>query len=360
MSILTPSFWNEKKVFVTGHTGFKGAWLSLWLNSMGAEVHGYALTPPTTPNLFDVAGIAKLITSNIIADIRDYDSLRATLKITRPEIIFHLAAQPLVRESYKLPVETYAVNVMGVVHLLEAVRHTDSVKAVVNITSDKCYENKEWHRPYRENDPMGGHDPYSSSKGCVELVSAAYKRSFLEPQGVHVATARAGNVIGGGDFSKDRLLPDILRSMDSGEILKIRYPSAIRPWQHVLEPLSGYLMLAELLYTEGEAFAEPWNFGPLDGDARSVGWILEYIASKAKGFKWQCEEQPQPHEATLLKLDSSKARERLGWRPCWNIEQALDHTMAWHEAWRGAQNIRDLMAGQISQHVHVMTTENNT
>ena len=345
---VTPDFWRGKRVFLTGHTGFKGGWLSLWLQSMGAEVHGYALNPPTEPNLFTAAKVGTGMASSKIADIRDADKLREAMQVARPEIVFHLAAQPLVRYSYAQPVETYAVNVMGTVHLLEAIRATPGVKAVVNVTTDKCYENREWVWGYRENEPMGGFDPYSSSKGCAELVTAAYRRSFLEPAGVALATARAGNVIGGGDWAADRLIPDFLRAMDAGETLNIRSPQSTRPWQHVLEPLSGYLMLAERLYTDGEVFAEAWNFGPADEDARSVQWIVERLAEMRKDVNWQRDEAPQPHEAHYLKLDSSKAHNQLGWQPCWRLQAALHKTLEWHEAWRKAEDMRSVTMAQIA------------
>lgn len=342
------SFWHGKRVFLTGHTGFKGGWLSLWLQAMGAEVHGYALNPPTEPNLFTVAEAGKGMASSEITDIRDADKLRQAMQAARPEIVFHLAAQPLVRYSYAQPAETYAVNVMGTVNLLEAVRATPGVKAVVNVTTDKCYENREWVWGYRENEPMGGFDPYSSSKGCAELVTAAYRRSFLAPAGIALASARAGNVIGGGDWAADRLIPDFLRALDAGETLRIRSPQSTRPWQHVLEPLSGYLMLAERLYADGAAFAEAWNFGPSDEDARSVQWIVGRLAEMRKDVNWQCDETPQPHEAHYLKLDSSKARIQLDWQPRWQLATALDKTVEWHQAWRDRQNMHATTLAQIA------------
>ena len=347
---MTPDFWRSKRVFLTGHTGFKGGWLSLWLQAMGAEVHGYALNPPTEPNLFTVAEIGKGMASSRIADIRDADKLREAMQTTRPEIVFHLAAQPLVRYSYAQPVETYAVNVMGTVHLLEAIRATPGVKAVVNVTTDKCYENREWVWGYRENEAMGGFDPYSSSKGCAELVTSAYRQSFLEPASIALASARAGNVIGGGDWAADRLIPDFLRAMDAGETLKIRSPQSTRPWQHVLEPLSGYLVLAERLYVDGTGFAEAWNFGPADGDAQPVKWIVERLAEMRRDVNWQCSETPQPHEAHYLKLDSSKARSQLNWRPRWRLQTALHKTLEWHEAWRKNEDMRSVTLAQMTDY----------
>jgi CDP-glucose 4,6-dehydratase len=345
---VNPDFWRGKRVFLTGYTGFKGGWLSLWLQSMGAEVHGYALNPPTETNLFTVAEVGKSMASSVIADIRDVNQFSQAMKMAKPEIVFHLAAQPLVRYSYAQPAETYEVNVMGTVNLLEAIRGTSGVKAVVNVTTDKCYENREWLWGYRENEAMGGFDPYSSSKGCAELVTAAYRRSFLEPAGIALASARAGNVIGGGDWAVDRLIPDILRAMDAGETLQIRSPLATRPWQHVLEPLSGYLMLAEQLYSCGTGFAEAWNFGPPDEDARPVRWIVERMAEMCKSVKWQCDEAPQPHEANYLKLDSSKAHNRLNWQSRWHLQIALKKTLAWHEAWRNAEDMRTVTLSQIA------------
>lgn len=342
-------------MFVTGHTGFKGGWLCLWLHSMGAEVHGYALPSPTDPNLFNVARVEGAMMSSTIADIRDYPTLRRAMEDVRPEIVFHLAAQPLVRYSYEHPVETYGVNVMGVVHLLEAVRATGGVKVVVNVTTDKCYENREWPWGYRENEPLGGYDPYSSSKGCAELVTAAYRQSYLAKAGVSVATARAGNVIGGGDWAADRLLPDVLRAIDSGAALTIRSPGAIRPWQHVLEPLSGYLVLAEHLYSDGAALAGPWNFGPPDEDAQTVGWIVEQLVARNPGVSWRRESSSQPHEANYLKLDSSKSRTRLAWRPRWNLQVALDKTLEWHEAWRDGKDMYEVTVVQIGEYLNACT-----
>ena len=340
-------FWRGKRVFLTGHTGFKGSWLALWLTDMGAEVHGYALTPPTQPNLFTIANMQDRLARSTIADIRDATALAQAMQAARPDIVLHLAAQPLVRYSYTAPVETYAVNVMGTVNLLEAVRQTPSVKAVVNVTTDKCYENREWVWPYRENEAMGGFDPYSSSKACSELVTAAYRRSFLEATGIHLASARAGNVIGGGDWAADRLVPDFLRALDVGQTLTIRSPLATRPWQHVLEPLSGYLMLAEKLFTEGKGFADAWNFGPEEADARPVQWIVENLCSQVPDAAWQCDAAPQPHEANMLKLDSSKAKVQLGWRSRWNLQTALGMTLGWHQAWKQGADMTAFSVQQI-------------
>ena len=343
-------FWRGKRVFLTGHTGFKGGWLCLLLSNVGAEIHGFALTPPTEPNFFTVTDLHARLASSTIADIRDADTLTKAMQAAQPDVVLHLAAQPLVRYSYTAPVETYAVNVMGTVNLLEAVRQTPSVKAVVNVTTDKCYENREWVWPYRENEAMGGFDPYSSSKGCSELVTAAYRRSFLGPAGIHLASARAGNVIGGGDWAVDRLIPDFLRALDAGQLFTIRSPLATRPWQHVLEPLSGYLMLAERLYTEDRGFSEAWNFGPDEADAKPVQWIVEHLCSQVPHAAWQCDVSPQPHEANTLRLDISKAKAQLGWRPQWNLQTALAMTLAWHQAWRQGSNMADLSLRQIREY----------
>lgn len=344
---MSSSFWKDKNVFLTGHTGFKGGWLALWLNDMGAKVHGYALQPPTTPNLFTVALVEECLASSTIADIRDATTMKSSMQAARPDIVIHMAAQPLVRESYKDPVETYATNVMGTVNIFEAVRNTPSVKAVVNITTDKCYENREWLWSYRENEPMGGHDPYSSSKACAELVTSAYRSSFLDGDGIQLASVRAGNVIGGGDWATDRLIPDFLRALDANQMLNIRSPKATRPWQHVLEPLAGYILLAEKLYIEGSDFADAWNFGPDEADTQTVQWIVEHFCALVPGAKWQTDGQPQPHEANVLKLDSSKARTLLNWEPQWNLATTLDKTLEWHTAWKGGENMTEISLQQI-------------
>ncbi len=347
---IDPAFWQGKRVLLTGHTGFKGSWLSLWLQSMGATLRGMSLPPPTEPALFEVARIAEGM-EHRIADIRDFATMKSEFDDFQPEIVIHMAAQPLVRLSYAQPIETYSTNVMGTVHVLEAARHAGSVKAIVNITTDKCYENREWVWGYREDEPMGGHDPYSNSKGCAELVSSAYRRSFLKDAGIAMATARAGNVIGGGDWAVDRLIPDILRALQEGQPVLIRNPHAIRPWQHVLEPLAGYLLLAERLYTQGQADAEGWNFGPRDEDSRPVQWIVEHLCDRwGDGASWTLQPGDHPHEASFLKLDISKARKRLQWAPRWPLETALARITEWHQAWLEGQDMRVLCLNQISQY----------
>ncbi len=343
-------FWQGKRVLLTGHTGFKGSWLSLWLQSLGAELCGVALEPPTHPSLFAVANVARGMQHHI-ADVRDAGTITKLMTSFQPEIVIHMAAQPLVRLSYQEPVDTFAINVMGTVNVLEAIRQVGGVRAVVNITTDKCYENREWVWAYREDEPMGGHDPYSSSKGCAELVSLAYRKSFLQEDGIALATARAGNVIGGGDWARDRLVPDILRALEKHEPVLIRNPHAIRPWQHVLEPLSGYLQLAERLYLHGQRDAEGWNFGPRDEDARPVQWIVEHLCEHwGGGASWSLQPGDHPHEASFLKLDISKARQRLQWTPRWSLEVALNHIAEWHQAWIKGQDMRSVCLNQINQY----------
>lgn len=352
-ALMNAAFWKDKRVFLTGHTGFKGGWLSLWLQQLGAEVSGYALAAPTTPSLFEVADVARGMRS-IIGDVRDGEAIKRAMAEARPEIVIHMAAQPLVRYSYANPVETYATNVMGVVNLLEAVRATPGVRSVVNVTSDKCYENREWPWGYRENEAMGGYDPYSNSKGCAELVTAGYRSSFFNAEkygehGIALGSGRAGNVIGGGDWALDRLIPDMLRAIGTGEPVMIRNPNAIRPWQHVLEPLSGYLLLAEKLYTDGPAHAEGWNFGPHDTDAKPVEWIIERMTQEwGAGASWQLDGQSHPHEATYLKLDCSKARGQLNWRPRWDIGQTITKIVEWHKAFDQGLDMRELSQAQIT------------
>lgn len=343
-------FWQDKTVFLTGHTGFKGGWLALWLNSLGAEVHGFALAPSTSPSFFNVAKLESVLASHTIGNIRDAVCLERAMAVAQPDIVFHLAAQPLVRQSYIDPLETYTTNVIGTVNVLEAVRKTASVCAVVNVTTDKCYENKETLTPYAEDAPMGGYDPYSSSKGCSELVTASYRQSFLAEKGVALASARAGNVIGGGDWSIDRLIPDFLQALDKNEELVIRSPYAIRPWQHVLEPLSGYLQLAERLVTDKQTFAQAWNFGPADKDAKTVEWIVKKLVEHLPDAKWRIDDSPQPHEAHYLKLDSTKASSQLNWQPKWALETALANIMAWHQAWHNKEDMQQFSLSQIANY----------
>lgn len=347
-----PVFWKDKRVFLTGHTGFKGSWLSLWLQTLGARVTGYALRPPTTPCLFDIACVNDGMES-IDGNVCDLAQLTKSIESAEPEIVIHMAAQPLVRYSYRNPVETYATNVMGTVNLLEAVRSTSSVKAVLVVTSDKCYENQEWVWGYRESDPMGGQDPYSSSKGCAELVCAAYRSSYFNPadQASHrvlLATARAGNVIGGGDWAQDRLVPDILAAFEKGQPVQVRYPQAIRPWQYVLEPLRGYLVLVENLLRNGSRFADGWNFASDDVDAKPVEWLVGRLSEIwGNGAAFEIINGKQPHEANYLKLDCSKAKSYLAWYPSMTLETALQWTVFWHQAYLRGLDMRAFSLQQI-------------
>lgn len=346
---IDPDFWTGKRVLLTGHSGFKGGWLALWLHKLGAIVTGVALPPPESPNLYEIARIGDNVDSHFV-DIRDAEGLQKICKVAAPEVVFHLAAQALVRPSYQSPVDTFATNLMGTVNVLEAIRQVGGVRAAVMITTDKCYENREWVWPYRENEALGGHDPYSASKAAAEIAIAAYRRSFLADRGCAVASARAGNVIGGGDWASDRLLPDILRALDAGETLVLRSPDAIRPWQHVLEPLGGYLQLAQALWHEGESFAQGWNFGPPDDDARSVGWIVDHLATLSPALSWRRADGVQPHEAHTLKLDSSLARSRLHWRNHYRLPAALAMTLDWHQAWRAGRDMANITLEQIERH----------
>lgn len=356
LSTVDPAFWSGKRVLLTGHTGFKGSWMSIWLKEMGADLTGFSLTPPTTPSLFEDARVADGMKS-VIGDVRDLESLKKVFADAQPEIVIHMAAQPLVRESYNFPVETYAINVMGTVHVLEAVRQTPGVHAVVIVTTDKCYENKEWFWGYREDEPMGGYDPYSNSKGCAELVTSSYRRSYFNPSKyeshkVAVASARAGNVIGGGDWADDRLIPDIMRAVMTGKSVNIRSPYATRPWQHVLEPVGGYLLLAQKLFTEGAAYAEGWNIGPRSDDARDVEYIVKTICSEwGDGASFEIDSHPQPHEAGYLKLDISKIENRLNWHPVWALPVTLEKTVSWYKAYTQGQNARDICLSQLRQYI---------
>ena len=343
-------FWRDRRVLLTGHTGFKGSWIGLWLQSLGAIVTGYALDAPTDPSLYELARVGEGMRS-IVGDVRDPDALAAAFTGTAPEVVIHMAAQSLVRRSFAEPRETYATNVMGTVNVLDAVRlHGKQVRAVVNVTSDKCYENREWEWGYREDEPMGGHDPYSSSKGCAELVTDAFRRSFFSEAsqaGTRLASARAGNVIGGGDWGEDRLLPDIMRAALDGEQLRVRNPNSIRPWQHVLNPLSGYLVLAQALWDSPE-HASGWNFGPPEQDARPVGWIVQRVGELWPAeLDWSIDDGPHPHEARYLKLDSSRARARLGWRPLLGLDAALQATVEWYSQLRAGADMRAVTLGQI-------------
>jgi CDP-glucose 4,6-dehydratase len=353
--MINHSFWKGRNVFLTGHTGFKGSWLSMWLNILGAKVTGYALDPPTDPNLFEQAGVASTMKS-IIADIRDFSRLRNEIAECRPDVIIHLAAQSVVHRGYDDPIETYSSNVMGTVHLFEAVRQLKHRCVIVNVTSDKCYHNREWVWGYRENERMGGRDPYSNSKGCAELVTSAYRESFFPREsivqhGVALATARAGNVIGGGDWTSNQLIPDLMRAFLAGKPCLIRNPKAFRPWQFVLEPLRGYLVLAEKLSQDPVRFASAWNLGPEDADARPVAWIADELTrSWGSGAVWTRDTSTQPHEAHALKLDVSKAKAFLGWHPLVPLHIALDWIVEWYRAFQVGKNLRKVTAAQIERY----------
>lgn len=359
---MNSDFWRGKRVLLTGHSGFKGAWLSVWLHGLGADVIGYALPQVNSSSLFCKAGIEKLLQHND-GDIRDLAKLKVVVAHAEPEIVIHMAAQSLVRESYADPVGTFGTNVMGTAHLLEAIRHTKGVRAVVVVTSDKCYENREWPWGYREIDPLGGYDPYSSSKGCAELVAAGYRRSFFSREsfaqhGVAIASARAGNVIGGGDWGKDRLVPNVIAALIAAQRPLIRYPHAIRPWQHVLDPLSGYLLLAEHLWTGGFEFAEAWNFGPSEHSICSVASLVERICALwGRSGGWHCDVSEPLHEAVYLKLDSSKARTRLGWQPRWSLETALVKTIEVYRVFADGGNVGEIVRRQIEEYCGTGVTE---
>ncbi len=350
-----PTFWIGKRVLLTGHTGFKGTWMVIWLTSMGAKVCGYALRPPTKPSIFELTNAAGLIKHNI-GDIRNQSKLKKTMNSFRPEIVIHMAAQPIVRESYKNPPETYETNVIGVVNLFEAVRSCKSVRVVLNVTTDKVYENKERAKGYREEECLGGYDPYSASKACSEIVTSSYRNSFFNPKEyrkhkVAVASARAGNVIGGGDWASDRLVPDCVRAVLGGGLIEIRNPNATRPWQYVLEPLSGYLMLCEKLYKNGPKYAGAWNIGPDSRDCKPVGWIAKKFC-ELWGSSKSCSIQPgkHPHEAHFLKLDNSKAKKQIGWYPKWGIETALRKVVDWTRAYNRGEDLREACLKQIKEY----------
>ena len=358
---MTTSFWANKRVFLTGHTGFKGSWLSLWLQSLGAEVTGYALKPATQPNLFEVASVIKVMRS-IIGDIRDLDNIKKAMKEANPDILIHMAAQPLVRYSYANPVETYMTNVMGTVHVFEAARENKNIKAILNVTSDKCYDNKEIDRGYREDEPMGGFDPYSNSKGCAELVSSAYRNSFFnvdkyKEHGVALATARAGNVIGGGDWAEDRLIPDFMRAIQAKQKVSIRNPYAIRSWQHVLEPLQGYLILCQKLYEQGPEFAESFNFGPNENEAKSVEWVAKEITKSWADTELSYEIEDAKnivHEAQFLKLNSTKANEKLNWFSKLHTEEAIKKITDWHKSHLDKKDMRTFSLSQINEYENLL------
>jgi CDP-glucose 4,6-dehydratase len=346
--LVRASSWEGRRVLITGHTGFKGSWLALWLHRLGAEVAGFSLPAPTDPSLYEQARVNELV-RHIAGDVRDLEAVTRAIEETQPEVVFHLAAQPLVRYSYANPVETFATNVMGTVHVLEAARQSGSVRAVVSVTSDKCYENREWTRPYRESDAMGGHDPYSSSKGAAELAIAAYRRSY--PGLPLIASVRAGNVIGGGDWAQDRLVPDIIRALLAGEKPEIRNPDSVRPWQHVLEALGGYVLIAERLLEGRAECACGWNFGPSDSDAQPVGWIArEMLAAWGADVDWRSPLGSQPHEAVLLRLDCSKARTELGWQPRLCLKEALAKTIEWHSAVANGADAREVSVRQLEDY----------
>lgn len=375
---MEPTFWRNKRVLVTGHTGFKGSWLTLWLDSLGAEVFGFAQEPPTKPSLYELSGISELATSTI-GDIRNYEEVLKVVELSNPEIVIHMAAQPIVRTSYDEPLETYATNVMGTAHLLNALRNRSDVRAIVNITSDKCYRNNEWVWGYREDDEVGGNDPYSSSKACAEIVAAAMRKSFFNPanyvnrslagqdssehgshkhsineHSVALATVRAGNVVGGGDWAKDRLVPDTMQAFMNHDPVVVRNPISTRPWQHVLEPLNGYLGVAERLWHEGPEYGEAWNFGPQEGDAKPVEWIVNRLTNLwGEGVSWQLDESVQPHEDTFLKLDCSKAHRKLGWHPKLRIDDSLEWIVEWFKAYADGQNMAEVTKMQIARYAQL-------
>ena len=343
--LVSQSVWHKRRVMVTGHTGFKGGWLALWLDQLGAEVTGFALAPPTDPSLFDQARLADIVT-HVHGDIRDAVAFDDALQAASPEIVFHLAAQPLVRTAYATPVETYATNVMGTVHLLDSARRLDGLAGLVCVTSDKCYDNREWDRPYRETDPMGGHDPYSSSKGAAELAIDSFRRSYFA-DGPLVASVRAGNVIGGGDWADDRLVPDIVRALLGGDKPQIRAPQSVRPWQHVLDALAGYLAVGERLLAGDRAAATAWNFGPSDDDTQPVEWIVEEMLRAWGAAGWDTRDAAHPHEAVTLKLDSAKARAQLDWAPRLSLAAALDKVVEWHKAVASGADPRAVSLDQL-------------
>ncbi|MDJ0613769.1 MAG: CDP-glucose 4,6-dehydratase [Rhizobiaceae bacterium] len=354
--VVDPDFWRGKRVAITGHTGFKGGWLALWLVDMGAEVFGLSLEPNTHPNFFELTGLEGRVSGHTIGDIRDTDTVLSFFDAAQPEIVFHLAAQALVRRSYDDPIETVSTNVLGTANVLQSCRQTESVRTIINVTSDKCYHNNEEGRAFVETDPMGGHDVYSASKGAAELIAHAFSRSFDQDANQHMASVRAGNVIGGGDWSADRLVPDYFRSVEAVEVLRIRSPQAVRPWQHVLEPLSGYLRLAEQLHKTGDAFSGGWNFGPDENSVKTVRWVVDTLVS-LNGGEVVHDNADQPPEAIFLSLNSGKANRELGWHPRWSIETALKQTAVWETARLNGEDMADVSISQIAAYKAGATSE---
>jgi CDP-glucose 4,6-dehydratase len=349
---INSKFWKNRSVFLTGHTGFKGGWLSLWLSALGANVHGYSLKPFTKLNFFTETGLKDRLCFSTFSDIRNFEKLTSAVKLSKPSVVFHMAAQSLVRESYKNPIDTYSTNLVGTLNLFEVIRNVDTVKAIINVTSDKCYENKETNISYKENDILGGSDPYSNSKACSELLSSAYKKSFFLNQGIQLATVRAGNVIGGGDWATDRLVPDYFRSLESGKELLIRSPNAIRPWQHVLDPLAGYIKLAENLVNYGDRFSGAWNFGPEDNNDKSVMFLINELNKKYKKINFRIVDNEKYHESKILKLDISKAKSKLGWLPRFSFDQALASTVDWYEAYKNRESLLNFSLKQINNYLN--------
>lgn len=355
---INSNFWRNKKVFITGHSGFKGGWLSLWLQMLGSDIKGFSLAPLSKPNIFEIANVQSGIISEF-GDIRNYDELFNALDDFKPEIIFHLAAQPLVRYSYNNPVDTYSTNIMGLVNLFDISKKIGSPKAIINVTSDKCYQNNEWIWPYKENDQIGGRDPYSNSKACAELITASFRDSFFNlskfnDHNVGIATARSGNVIGGGDWASDRIIPDFIRASENNTSLLIRYPNATRPWQHVLEPLNGYITLAEHLFKNGKEFSQAWNFGPTDGSAHSVQWLVETFKKYSNlNISISKDNKENPHEATYLRLDSTKAQQLLGWRQKWNSEETVLRVAEWYKAYKAGVDMKSYSRDEISDFISI-------
>lgn len=343
-------FWKNRKVFLTGHTGFKGGWTALWLSKLGSKVYGYSLSPTTIPNFFSDTKIESCLSNSTIGDILDFRKLSIAMENSKPSIVIHMAAQPLVRESYRNPMETFKTNIIGTANVLEAARKISSIEAIINITTDKVYENKEWDRAYTETDRLGGHDPYSSSKACAELITKAYRKSFFYNTDIKLSSVRAGNVIGGGDWAADRLIPDFFRAIDKNQTLRIRSPNAVRPWQHVLDPICGYLVLAEKLSTQGSEYEGAWNFGPEKNDSKTVSWIIDYLSTNVKESNFELDDIAQPHETKLLKIDSSKAKKQLGWKTLWNVEVTLDKTIEWYQAYHKKKNMMKVSLDQINNY----------